>query len=291
MLDAETSLANLTLPRTIPWISLHGRQSKVIVTDYTFGASSLLYSTASIFFAGRIGSRDIIFFYGDSDQNHEIALELTGRSSTTLGNPSSVRISREIGNIDTVTISAGFTGLLFLWESDTQVVLFSDPAIVSTFWAPIVPGVSALPNYWQYGSNETILVGGPYLVRNSTINATALYLTGDLNSSVPITVLAPDHINSVFWNGVQVSVKEQNSVLTGQLTMKELKSTQPPVLDHWRFADSLPEIQAQFSDTDWIIANHTTTNIIIPPSFGDGRVLYGMHVLLMLPTLSCLNRS
>ena len=48
-----TSQGSITAPQTSDGIVLNGRQSKVIVADYTFGASShVLYSTASIFFGG-----------------------------------------------------------------------------------------------------------------------------------------------------------------------------------------------------------------------------------------------
>lgn len=267
------------LPRIIPSISLDGRQSKVIVTDYSFGSSKLLYSTASVFFAGRIGSKDTILFYGDSNQNHEIALKLSGQSTATLSSFVNHR-SDESDIVDTITITRGFTGLLFLWESDTQVVLFSDAVTVTTFWAPVIPETRTTPtspfsNYWQFGSNETILIGGPYLVRNASIENSTVHLSGDLNATVPLTVLASDYVDLLTWNGVPVPTTKRQSFLIGQLTMKDIKPIQPIELNTWKFADSLPEIQEQFSDTEWIVANHTTTNIIMPPTFGDGRVLYG----------------
>ncbi|GJJ10923.1 hypothetical protein Clacol_005152 [Clathrus columnatus] len=277
-LQVETSIGTLVLPRTVPSISLNGRQSKVIVTDYSFGDSKLLYSTASIFFAGKIGSRDVLFVYGDSDQNHELALYLDRQSTSfTQTSASSVRFaSSSDDELDTISILAGTSGFVTLWESTTQLILFADPITAATFWAPVVPGPS-LNNYWQFGSNDTILVGGPYLVRNVTVeNNHTLHLTGDLNSSVPLTIFAPDGVNSVSWNNDLVHTSRQGAALVGQVTMKELQFTKPPtVLDNWKFADSLPEVDTEFSDDDWIVANHTTTNIIIPPLFGDGRVLYG----------------
>ncbi|KAJ3010139.1 hypothetical protein NUW54_g2579 [Trametes sanguinea] len=61
-ITVPTSHGTLTLPQTTNGIALDGRQSKVLVTDYSFGArGSVLYSTASVFFAGTIGSRDVLF--------------------------------------------------------------------------------------------------------------------------------------------------------------------------------------------------------------------------------------
>ena len=65
-LTVKTSLGPLTIPKQLDGITLNGRQSKVIVTDYTFGKNgSLLYCTANILFAGAIGDKDVIFLYKD----------------------------------------------------------------------------------------------------------------------------------------------------------------------------------------------------------------------------------
>ena len=47
-----------------------------------------------------------------------------------------------------------------------------------------------------------------------------------------------------------------------------------PALTGWKYANSLPEVFSNFSDSDWIIANHTTTNLSAM-LYGDGTVLYG----------------
>lgn len=65
-LNVTTSAGNFEVPRFTSGITLAGRQSKIIVTDYSFGLSSkVLYSTAQVLFAGQIGGRDVLFLYGD----------------------------------------------------------------------------------------------------------------------------------------------------------------------------------------------------------------------------------
>lgn len=283
-LSVNTSKGLLTLPRTFPSINLDGRQSKVIVTDYAFGDSQLLYSTASIFFSGKIGNRDVLFLYGDSDQFHEAAFSFNSANSfteSTAYHPS-VNISNDLANdINTVTFLPGMNGLVPVFDTSSLLVLFSDSVTVATFWAPVIPSSSSpLASYWQFGSNDTVLVGGPYLVRNATIEGSVLKLIGDLNESVILTVYAPETVKTVSWNGALVEDLKQaqgeSSALMGHLTIqKSLTSLKTPELTDWRFSDSLPEIKPDFSDQGWIVANHTTTNIIQPPLFGDGRVLYG----------------
>ncbi|TFY54520.1 hypothetical protein EVG20_g9672, partial [Dentipellis fragilis] len=152
-LTVDTIAGALELPQHVPNITLSGRQSKVIVGSYTFGTSSLLYSTASILFAGRIGTRDVLFLYGDASQAHEAALTLQGRTAIQA---KSSHISFALSNGTTViSFLPGITGLVTVFDSPTQLVLFADTTTAGTFWAPVLPaaGKTTHANYWQLGSN------------------------------------------------------------------------------------------------------------------------------------------
>ena len=178
---------------------------------------------------------------------------------------------------------AGFPkGLVTLWDSDEQLVLFADPASAASFWAPAIRSETAntipgLESFWQFGTNTTVLVGGPYLVRNATIEGSTLALRGDLNTSVPLTIVGPTSVRTVTWNGVGVEVESDGrGVLRGKLTLGDtVKTVKMPRLDGWRYTDRLPEAKAGFDDSDWVIADHTSTSITQGMLFGDGRVLYG----------------
>ncbi|KAI0070921.1 hypothetical protein K474DRAFT_1669569 [Panus rudis PR-1116 ss-1] len=282
-ITVPTSSGTIKLPQTFDSIALNGRQSKVILTDYTLGSSHVLYSTASVFFAGTIGGRDILFLFGDSDQSHEFAFSPSG-SSSFRSSQSNVKFSSK-GGSTIVSILPGSKGLVEVFESDKQLVLFSDPVTAASFWAPVLPGESGdLKNFWQFGSNSTVLVGGPYLVRNATLSRSGqLALRGDLNASVPLTVIASGDVKSVSWNGVTVPVDfttasghRSKAIRTGRLSLSRgVTDIRLPTLSDWKFKDSLPEIQDGFDDSSWVVANHTTTNITTKPHFGDGRILYG----------------
>ncbi|KAM5541250.1 hypothetical protein V8D89_005179 [Ganoderma adspersum] len=269
-LSVPSSQGALTLPHTTGSIALNGRQSKLIITDYTFGANgSLLYTTASIFFAGTIGARDVLFLFGDADQSHEFAFALTGEDASARSTSSRLQFANSSTAASVTTVAVA------------PAVLFADPTTVATFWAPAVKSATAstvqgLESYWQFGTNTTVLVGGPYLVRNATIEGSTLALRGDLNASVPLTVVAPPAVKQVTWNGERVDVREEGAFLTGQLTQSaSVGEVRVPAQAGWKFGDSLPEIQSGFDDGSWTVANRTTTNIEVQPLFGDGRVLYG----------------
>ena len=282
-----TSQGQLSLPQTFDAIELNGRQSKVIITDYSFGAhGSVLYTTATVFFAGTIGSRDVLFLHGFADQSHEFALKLSGLGKQ-LNWPRVVYDSSITPGFTTVAVQSGDAGLLTLWDSDEQLILFSDPTTAGTFWAPAIRAptprtVPGLENFWQFGTNTTVLVGGPYLVRNATLEQGTLAVFGDLNASVPLTIVAPTSVSDVTWNGAEISTRSDGrGVLTGRLSLSSAaRQVEAPKLGGWKFKDSLPEISADFDDSDWVIADHTSTNITQGMLFGDGRVLYGEYSCL-----------
>ncbi|KAI0632367.1 glycoside hydrolase superfamily [Trametes polyzona] len=290
-ITVPTSKGAFSIPQTTEGIALNGRQSKVIVTDYTFGArSSVLYSTASIFFAGTIGGRDVLFLFGDSEQSHEASIIFTGNGTRIQSAHAGFASTSDAQQPPIVTIFPGVTGLVTIWDSDTQLVLFADTTTAATFWAPPIrqetcETVSGFENFWQFGTNTTVLVGGPYLVRNATLddNGHTLALRGDLNASVALTVIAPPSVQAVTWNGQRVddlraatAPHGHGGFLTGHLNPRaSIKGIQTPKLTGWKYADSLPEVKPGFDDSKWVVADHTTTNITHKRMFGDGRILFG----------------
>ena len=112
------------VPKSTQSLRLNGRQSKVIVTNYLFGSSRVVYSTASVFFAGKIGARDVLFLYGDSDQVHEAVLLLKGTSgSGTRSRVPQIRFSASgmfillqllAPNVDPGRAARSFSGLLII---------------------------------------------------------------------------------------------------------------------------------------------------------------------------------
>lgn len=282
-LNVTTSAGSFQIPRVASAITLSGRQSKVVVTDYSFGSSKVLYSTAQVLYAGQIGNRDVLFLYGDPRQEHETALALTGVSRLQAQSASISYTS--INGVSTITFLSGIEGLVTVWDSSEQLVLYSDAVTAGTFWSPEIATNPSddFANYWQYGTNTSILIGGPYLVRNATISGSTLAIRGDLYENVRLTVIAPDTVHAVTWNGIPVAADvaaaatiTQQGGFSAQISpFVSATGIVAPRLTNWRYANSLPEIESDFSDASWTIANHTETNIPFKPYYGDGRVLYG----------------
>ncbi|KAF8192161.1 glycoside hydrolase family 35 protein [Pholiota molesta] len=289
-LNVTISGAPLQIPVVAPDITLGGRESKVIVTDYSFGASSkLAYSTAQIFYASTIDKRDILFLHGNSSQAHEAALQLTGTPNPLHSGQSPAVLFTNSSSLaqGTTIISflAGIAGLVTVWDSDTQLVLYADSATAATFWSPVLAGATSDPlrEYWGVGTNTSVLVGGPYLVRGAAIEGATLALRGDLKTGVRLTVIAPRAVRAVTWNGVQVArdgaasaaLTAEGGFVAELSTSASLAALKVPQLTGWRWKDSLPEIGGAFDDGSWTVADRTTTNIPLKPYYGDGRILYG----------------
>ncbi|KAI0301135.1 glycoside hydrolase superfamily [Multifurca ochricompacta] len=252
-LTVTTSAGTVSIPQAVPNITLNGRQSKVIVTDYHYGSSGfILWSTAPIFFAGHIGTRDVLYVTADRGEPSELALS------------SSAKV--DLGFPEGVTEDGPFSVI----DSNDSLVLVSTSLAASTFFAPVLDGTGPYASFWKVGTNSSVLVDG------------TLALYGDLDASVTLQVIGPSQINAVTWNGKAVaknatatnSLSRFPGTFVGHLIFSNTTIT-VPALSGWKFSDSLPEIGALFDDSNWVVANHTTTNIPFKPYYGDGRILYG----------------
>ncbi|KAF7309268.1 BetaGal-dom2 domain-containing protein [Mycena indigotica] len=275
LLETLTAGGNLWVPLAAPALTLSGREAKTIVTDYHFGTrpdSLLVYSTARIFFAGTIGNRDVLLLHGRADQSHEFAMTMTGVPNPWFHAPEAkynvVLADGRLGTVISI-LSGTAGGLITIHDSDTQLVLFADSETAQTFWAPgLSSNTDPFGNFWGIGTNSSVLVGGPYLVRSATLgdNGTSLALRGDLAAEVRFTAILPPSIRRISWNGIPLgapdSLTSNESIKSYRLPIRaSATSVVVPELTGWRYADSLPEADINFDDTKWTVANRTETNV------------------------------
>ena len=276
----------LQLPLVYDHFTLRNRTTELIVTDLPFGTSSfLVYTSAPILIAGVMGGRDVMVLYGDDTQGYEAVVRLIGipREIATDPRISMVNSESVVGNGTLITFLPGIKGLVEVWDSDLQLVLYCDSVTATTFHAPVIPENSDNPfrEYWGIGSNTSVLVGGPHLVRNATFENGQLSLQGDIQEDTILRLIGlPSSTRSITWNGMEIeavtAVGSSPSIRTGLIRQREGVSEPkaPGILGPWKYRDSLPEITADFDDSEWIHAMNTTTNSPYVPWFGDGPVLY-----------------
>lgn len=85
-------------------------------------------------------------------------------------------------------------------------------------------------------------------------------LTGDVANATTITVFAPKSISCLRWNDKELTItSSKEGILTAEVGGKVEFSL--PALGPWKAADSLPEIQSNYSATSqaWVVANKAET--------------------------------
>lgn len=84
-LNIETSAGKLTVPRLGGKLTLNGRDSKVHVTDYNVGGTTLLYSTAEVFTWKKFDSGKVLILYGGPEELHEASIVSTSKPTIIEG--------------------------------------------------------------------------------------------------------------------------------------------------------------------------------------------------------------
>jgi len=78
-LQLPTAWGWLVVPQLRSYLTLHGRDSKMVVTDYPVGdVATLIYSTAEVFTWQKFENRTVLVVYGGPQEQHELALVVKG---------------------------------------------------------------------------------------------------------------------------------------------------------------------------------------------------------------------
>ncbi|VDB90643.1 unnamed protein product [Peniophora sp. CBMAI 1063] len=275
-LSVVTSEGDLEIPK-FGNITLTGRDSKIIVTDFVFGTddTSILYSTTEIFTWTTIGDRDYLVLYAQPGENGETVLKLDNEPTVSLTEAPTATSAYEDGLLYLNYALDGDQYIDVEGNSSTTIIVL-DKKSAYNWHAPILPGDGDFPNFFSIGSNASVLVKGPYLVRNASISGDTLFLTGDTNGTTTLEVFGPSNVNSLFWNGKAYDVNPT----THRSYVAHIEAADPvalPTLGAWKVLDSLPEADADFDDSDFVTADLTDTNYTnLPPLSGD-VVLYSQQ--------------
>lgn len=258
-LKVQTSAGNLTLPQLGGQLSIHGRDSKIHVTDYDVGGFNLLYSTAEIFTWKKYGDRIIVVVYGGPNEQHELAVSNTSGATTVEG--SGVKFAHRNAN----------TILNWQIDSKRRVVRVGSHlyiVIISRNQAYNYWTVSTLPPGSAYSHNYTpssdLIVRAGYLVRNASVLDGKIELVGDINATTTIEVVGGAHkdIKGLTWNGRDLKAKlDRNGFLSGNVSFSVPKIDIPDLKTlTWKSIDALPELRTDYDDSAWTTADHTETN-------------------------------
>ncbi|KAF9076535.1 glycoside hydrolase family 35 protein [Rhodocollybia butyracea] len=270
--------ANTLVPQNGGNLTLLGRDSFVIVTDLLFGTTKLQYSTASLLTWLDLGGSDLLVVYGYAEMPYEMAFELSGTVTQTVTGPTQVSGKAMNGTyILNFSLSSGVT-LVHLATSNEQItVLIADSNAATQLWQPTVAGSGNFANYVGKSASTPLIVSGPYLVRNASLEGQNLALWGDVPETTNVEIFGPKVLASLTWNTIPVRTLTQTGSSTWQAVIPfSMPSISLPDLESatWRFRDSLPEIQPHFNKFASVPANQTTTVSVFPPYYGEPWILY-----------------
>lgn len=255
-----TSVANVTIPQLGGTLTLNGRDSKFHVTDYDVGGHNLIYSSADIYTHGATGGKRVLILYGAAGETHEFAFPAKLGKPTIEGDSSTVKIET-VGSANAVQWEVTQERKVLHYGSNLDVyLLWRNEAF--NYWVLELEAASPVSNYTAL-NKESVIANGGYLLRTATKSGTSLYLTGDLNATSPLEIIAGlPGSNNIYFNGAKVAgVKSANGRLSATLTYS------PPGIDvpdlsalEWKYIDSLPEIQASYDDSLWTKADKVNTS-------------------------------
>ncbi|PQE05932.1 beta-galactosidase b protein [Rutstroemia sp. NJR-2017a BBW] len=276
-INAQTSRGNFTIPQYAAPIVLNGFQSKIIVTDFSFGSHSLIYSTAEVLSHSIIDGQDILALWMPTGEAGEFVVK--GAKS---GNVATCQGCSSVGfypqGEDLLVIISQSQGMSVITLDDGLVILVMDRSYAYKFWVPVLTANPFSP------ANESIFVQGPSLVRSaaySTDGAT-LDLTGDNNgTTTKIEVFPSKSVTAVTWNNQTLSVEKTSyGSLIADVSGPTLDSITLPSITGWKSNDSLPERLTTYDDSWWVTADHMNTSNPTKPETLPVLYIddYGYHV-------------
>ncbi|KAI0318758.1 glycoside hydrolase family 35 protein [Amylostereum chailletii] len=259
-------------------LTLNGRDSKIIVTDYSFGQfkTTILYSTAEIMTWTTIDGRDYLVFYAGAGETGETMFKLANIPTVTITEASTASTSFADGLL---TVNFGLKGTQYIDIDGNDVALtlvVLEKAVANEWHAPVIAAEGTFGAYFSVGSNETVLVSGPYVLRNASISGNTLSLNGDLNGTTTVEFIAPAAVKQLSWNGQTVAV-EASAHRSFVATVNGAPNVPLPQFGTWKVSGSLPEINSSFDDSSFVTADQTTTNYTNLPPVAGSQVLYSQQ--------------
>ncbi|OAS99657.1 uncharacterized protein BDCG_16244 [Blastomyces dermatitidis ER-3] len=99
------------------------------------------------------------------------------------------------------------------------------------------------------------------LVRTAFVRGSELHITADFNTTTPIEIIgAPKNTSTLHINGEKVVHKTTSiEYVALKIDLPDLESLE------WKYIDSLPELQEDYDDSLWTVADHKKTNNTLRP--------------------------
>lgn len=183
--EISTSKGNLTVPQLGGQLTLSGRDSKWLVTDYDLGGSTLLYSTAEVFTWKKYVKKTVLVVYGGPKELHELAL-ISNTTGVLLEGSNMTIVQKNETSILKWNVSA----VRRVVQLGSIFVYILDRNTVYNYWTVDLPRDDMWGDYsTNIGNTTSLIIEAGYLVRNVYFVDSSLYVEGDLNATATLRIL------------------------------------------------------------------------------------------------------
>jgi Beta-galactosidase jelly roll domain/Beta-galactosidase, domain 3 len=166
--------------------------------------------------------------------------------------------------------SNGYTTINWNVTSERKVLQFPSGLYVYllgrndayNYWVLDLPA-AAPTNAYSHQNASSVIVSGGYLMRTANITGSTLALTGDINATTTLEILGGAPTNgSVTFNGNPLTTNTTSSgTVMAAVEYSPPDLTIPSLQDlSWKYIDSAPEVQNNYSDAAWTDANLNYSN-------------------------------
>lgn len=129
------------------------------------------------------------------------------------------------------------------------------------YWVPVLPNSKNIDGP-AYGSSvmnpDAVIINGGYLVRSVSVSGSTLSVSADFNKTTGMEIIgAPKGVTKLEVNGNPLSYTNSslgNWVAKPTITIPKIDVPELSSLD-WHWLDSLPELQPNYDDSMWTLAN------------------------------------
>jgi len=139
------------------------QDSRIVVSNYCWGASCISHSSAAIMTSTRLGEVDYLVLYGDPGQPYVLAFPDPRCKIDQLSGSPKVSTSVSYGRtIMSYNVTTGEHSVIKVTGGTREVrVVILDTETAYFTWEAVIPAEGNFGSHYSIGSNETVLVIGP----------------------------------------------------------------------------------------------------------------------------------
>lgn len=265
--EARLPAAGIDVPMTVP-----ARDARLITTDLRLGGRRLTYATGQLALFAAVGRQDVAVFTGRHGDLVHVVFDCPDEPTATRLDPEPAwvfdgRLLRVtcpvgVGELARVTVENG-------GSPRPLILLFGDEATVQRLFPRETP-------------SGTVLVYGPSLVRDVSVDGTTVHVTGETTKLTGMEVWGPRGIDAFTWNGREVATRfsATNSVLALAPLAGQGEVPLPALNGPWKRRAENPEAKPDYDDSAWQRADRTRSFSSTPVPEGQTVLFaddYGFH--------------